>query len=285
LVALVQKPAEMRSTLFFKPTIANFIEYVQSVPEIAAERRSPSGQQLTLLQPHFDDAALSVGGIICACHRPVELMTIFSDSDDAHVRRLEDAKYCLRIAAHQTEIGCHQGSRSVHADSNIVLAENIDLPSISRALVMAPLGVGGHPDHAATRLLAENLGAAVFWEDVAFWGIYGSSIEDRQEFGIRHTEHPCDMILLVASIDDQIDEKIRGLRCYPSQSKEVWRVVRYSWAVAHEHGLPGGFAERLFVRKEALPLLLEAFDFSPPAPLPAFNYGGVSFECLSVKCL
>jgi LmbE family N-acetylglucosaminyl deacetylase len=214
---------------------------------------APGKAALVALQPHADDMALSVGGVLARVAANLVFLTIFGgsrefgaasprESEDAELAQLLDAgHYYLDFPEHKSSEQLPDIDPIARVVQARVLAQKAD------AILLAPIAVARHPDHRVVQRIAEGLGCGVFWEDVAFWGIYASSVEDRTLFSLRSCPSIARFTLIAVDISSHIWSKAMMLGCYRSQSTEVWRPLRYAWAAAREIGAPFDYCERLFV--------------------------------------
>jgi LmbE family N-acetylglucosaminyl deacetylase len=217
------------------------------------------GRIVQALQPHPDDVALSIGGFLARIEADISLLTIFCGGthlDAVTQRSLEDQE-CANLLHAQYRCLEFAERASIDDPANIdsigarvrseVIVEDAD------KMLMAPAAVSRHPDHRVVQRLAIDLGCAVFWEDVAFWGIYGCSIDDRVLFSQRRELKLDEFTLVAVDISSQLEAKASMLSCYQSQSRDRWRPLRYGWTAARECGAPFDFCERLFVRDDRIP--------------------------------
>lgn len=235
------------------------------------------GAALTLLQPHSDDVALSISGSLQRWRGEIDIITLFSSTgSDADVRAFEDNRFAEMHCCGLTRLDLPQSSRSnapektTQSNRYQALAER--MPCIEGALA-GPIGVGSHPDHIAASAYARDNGAALLWEDVAFWGIYGSSVEDRLELTETSMTAPS---LVAIGIEVSGAAKAAALRCYPSQSQDIWRPIRYARAVAREHHVDG-HCERVFIDSADLPWLEEGLGVRTIEG-PSIQYGHLRLE-------
>jgi LmbE family N-acetylglucosaminyl deacetylase len=263
------------------PTDLNaFVDQVQHLAVMTpAPARSRTGAALTLLQPHSDDCALSVGGLLLQLANPLQLVTVFSTSSTAEAtatRQAEDRHFAELIAAEWSHLGHeeHRSTGPARSDTDVeAIVEGAGARRVQDDVVLAPAGVARHVDHMAVHQAARAMGATVLWEDVAFWSIYGASVEDRVLFSLRSADWLAEQVLVAVDITESVQGKAALLACYGSQSDERWRPLRYAWAAARELGRHG-YCERLFMpddevedRTAMLGLVVE--------PGPALQYGVV----------
>lgn len=230
-----------------------FIDQVQHPAVMTSlPARKGAGPALVVLQPHPDDCALSAGGLLLQVANPLQLVTIFSTSATAEAtstRQAEDRRFADMIAARWSHLDRPERSSTAHPHDRAEIKGVIDATSAlveGDDVLLAPAAVARHVDHLAVHQAAQALGAAVFWEDVAFWSIYGASIEDRVQFSLRAPDWLADQVLVAVDITRTVRDKAALLACYRSQSDERWRPLRYAWAAASELGRHG-YCERLFM--------------------------------------
>ena len=190
------------------------------------------------LQPHPDDVALSIGGIVSALSQRVHLITLFSNSGDTQIskeRIREDSDFAQLINGQYKHLDLHQGDHRENVPDPIQFARALKDNQVfgeQTQLLIGPASVSRHADHIFTQHVARSLACQVYWEDVAFWAIYGSSVEDRMLFSLRSSSPIFGYTLVAVDISQWMESKARMLRCYPSQSKELWRPLRYAWTAA-----------------------------------------------------
>jgi hypothetical protein len=132
-----------------------------------------------ILSPHFDDSVLDFWSILC-CSRPVHVVNVFaapplepcltewdefcgaSDSVEwAERRRAEDAAALALVGREALNLPFRQASvraaREEPAPSVGVIAGAIAKAIGTASAVLAPAGIGAHPDHLLVRSAAECL--------------------------------------------------------------------------------------------------------------------------------
>ena len=228
----------------------DFLEWVKAAAQTDTPPRPPrSGASLMLLQPHPDDAALSAGGLVGSVRRPIAVITTHSASRDSSttVRRGEEDKTWARLnGVDASALPFAESSTKERASWQPDIAVAQELQVIKDPFdVIAPAGVGRHPDHAQLHRIAFAMGVGAFWEDLAFWGIYGLSSCDRRLVALAPDAR---WVLVTLDIGGSLHDKVLGLACYPSQSLELWRPVRHAWTAAREVSAPFHFGERYFLR-------------------------------------
>ncbi|MCW5252532.1 PIG-L family deacetylase [Streptomyces sp. SHP 1-2] len=145
----------------------------------------PARPRTVVLSPHFDDAALSLAGLLPELPGPVDIVTVhggvpapdapvswwdtrcgFSSAAEAHrARRAEDAAACALMGARQVLLDHADGPYAPEGATLDGLAAFLrELPDDT--LVLAPLG-SNQPDHEAVRRVAlrvlAGLGAPPPW--------------------------------------------------------------------------------------------------------------------------
>lgn len=147
---------------------------------------------VVVLSPHFDDAALSVSGILSCLAEPVLMVTVCGgvpSTDDDHPaewdarcgfetasaaaarRAAEDAESCRTLGFQSLHLGERdsayasdmRGGRRPMPRLREYLADQLD----SGHTVFVPLGVGSHPDHTSVRRAAletlSTMGVTTVW--------------------------------------------------------------------------------------------------------------------------
>lgn len=231
----------------------------------APTRDRSHGEHLAAVQSHYDDLALSLAATLhCTPAFLRQVITTHSESADTRARQIEDGHLIRALESAPAEVGLVELS-----DQPV---PPLTLP-IETALCLAPAGVGRNRDHWATRQAAGTASVVtIHWEDVAFWGIYGMSSDDRIEFTMRNKTWLADRIALNIDSSDGLTFKRDVLHHYPSQSTDVWRPLRYGLLTAIECGMPGRHVERVFVRSVDLEHVCRILNLET-SPLPALHYG------------
>jgi LmbE family N-acetylglucosaminyl deacetylase len=214
---------------------------------------------VVLIQPHPDDAALSVGASLLQVTNPLCVVTLYSaalDDADTQHRAAEDRNFVRQMDASIVHLRARErtslGSPRTAGEVDAAMAGiNDALDASTDAAFLAPAGVARHVDHLAAHEVGRRLGPVAYWEDVAFWGIYGASVDDRVLFTERHQTWLASMVLVGVDVSAHIEDKATLLACYPSQSREVWRPIRYHWTAARELGR-SGYCERFFAAAAGL---------------------------------
>jgi len=245
--------------VFPTPTDDGLAEFIKCCTSAATRTRKPlsvpigqAQHQLLLLQPHPDDIALSVGGILARVLAQLAIITVYANGHNpemAGCRRAEDAEFAQLLRADLLTLNLPENpSSSPVSNSDLVLhTMRAATRQFTGAILLAPASVARHPDHRVVQRVAADLGCGVFWEDVAFWGIYGSCVDDRVLLCERADLALDEFTLVAVDISRQIEAKAMMLGCYSSQSTDVWRPLRYAWTAAREIGAPFSYCERLFI--------------------------------------
>jgi LmbE family N-acetylglucosaminyl deacetylase len=237
---------------------------------------SPSAdKQITLLQPHPDDVALSMVASLARMKASPSIITVVSESADAETRRAEDTAFAQACGGAVFSLGFaeHVSRMAVPNEITHEVRRSIDHRlSIETAPLIAPAAISHHPDHRVVHVVAQEIGCRIFWEDVAFWGIYSSSIDDRVLFTRRGDIDLRTYSLVAVDVTPFIATKAAALRFYRSQSSDVWRPLRYAWTAARELGVPFEYCERFFVHMDAFGLFEDLFG-GRLAEWGQFSYG------------
>ncbi|MCU1645024.1 MAG: hypothetical protein JWN03_5299 [Nocardia sp.] len=171
---------------------------------IAVTRVLDAADRIVVVSPHFDDAVLSVGGLIAArveAGQPVEVLTVFSGSRPIEVRGgrhqafadytlrvVEDDRALAALGAGAGRLGLYErlfrdprphGPFSLFHTSPEI-AQSADTEAVQQAIaealdnsgtvILAPLGIGNHVDHvivavAALRAIRDQYARVLFFED------------------------------------------------------------------------------------------------------------------------
>jgi LmbE family N-acetylglucosaminyl deacetylase len=147
--------------------------------------KSLRSRPVVVLSPHFDDACLSLGGLLCALGRGT-LVNIFTRSlhlarsaigkpDENHVRAVRDAEdraFAEHSGLVRHDLQCHEPGivgrtpfDLTHLDDDIAQASAPLLQKLveiaasgERSFLFCPLGVGRHVNHRATiEIVLNNL--------------------------------------------------------------------------------------------------------------------------------
>jgi SagB-type dehydrogenase family enzyme len=176
-----------------------------------------------VIEPHFDDAAICVGGFLLDIPAKIHIISVFSldstvnpnfdhneELEDLNIiRRNESRKYCEKIYAKNHFLDFQKTDRNI--DSLVTKVLNIvDIDG----LVLLPAGFGGHPDHSFVNELSNIFKNHILYEDIAptahyanvmsnFWPIYSKLINDYVPY--------------YYNIEKEIDRKIELAKIYKSQ--------------------------------------------------------------------
>lgn len=205
---------------------------------------------ISLLQPHPDDVALSLGGVLRGKARRVSIYSVFDDTEFRDKRREEDRLAAKLMNAELISLGMRDGS-----------GQEPELSPLD-GLIMAPAAVSRHADHLAVRAAAVKAGCHAFWEDVAFWGIYGSSVDDRVLFTTRDRAFLNSLCVLALDITEGLEAKRQLLEVFSSQGPHAWRPIRYARTIGFELGHEGRAFERMFVRRDKLHEVAKQLDYT-----------------------
>ena len=252
----------------------------------AARGLGPAGlgplQKGTLvLSPHFDDAALSIGGALAAraFPDPVCIYTIFGISNYTsgrfhagwrrvtNLRRCEDRRYAALVGATCAFAEFQEAGLRIGSDfQSLFRCRGNPYPSkpagFDRALreivleyrpwlLVCPLGIGDHWDHllvyrAVRKMRLSFRLPVLFYEDLPYAEHLGPRGVERAIASLGRRFHSI-------TIPIDLDTKCAGLTCYASQlgDVDVQRVRKYAsdlakWKRAH------GPRERLWTSTPAL---------------------------------
>lgn len=131
---------------------------------------------LVIISPHFDDAIFSVGGKLSQIARPVKTITIcggmpsdptalsswdkrcgfLSGIEASTKRKIEDSKACQKIKADSTHLFFTDFPYSGTKSSSMISKE-LEKNISDAQEIWAPLGIGNHADHIASRNAALEL--------------------------------------------------------------------------------------------------------------------------------
>lgn len=237
--------------------------------------RPPPDKSITVVQPHSDDAALSMFGALARMEAAPLIFTVFSESSASDIRRAEDAAFARVCGGAVVSLGHaeHASWTGLSDETTREVGQSLGLRlSGMTTPVLAPAAVSHHPDHRVTQVVAQEVGCRIFWEDVAFWGIYASSIDDRVLFTRRGDIDLRVHCLIAVDITSSLHLKAAALRLYGSQSSDVWRPLRYAWTAARELRVPFEYCERFFVHVDAVSLFEGLFRGRLKEARP-FHYG------------
>lgn len=225
----------------------------------------PNREHLVAVQSHYDDLALSLTATLhCTPAILGQVITTHSESEHTRTRRTEDDHLVQALRADASELGLSELS-----DQPV---PPLTLPA-DTSLCLAPAGVGRHRDHWATRQATEDTAVpTLHWEDVAFWGIYSMSSDDRVEFTIRNEAWLAARAAINIDATDGLTFKRNVLQHYPSQSSDVWRPLRYGLLTAIECGMPGRYVERVFALADDLEHICHVLNLQT-SPLQPLHYG------------
>lgn len=153
---------------------------------------------IVVVEPHADDAFLSVGGLMelwIETGMPVTILTVYSGTR----KRAVDAKaYANAIGAKWVGLGGVEFGSMKPGDPAGTLPP-VPQPLFEGATVLLPLGIGGHPEHHAVRDLFHDalVAPALGGEDVTMWGMpvlyyvdqpYATKLKNQEELDGTLTE-------------------------------------------------------------------------------------------------
>ncbi|MET9604999.1 PIG-L family deacetylase [Streptomyces sp. NPDC006512] len=212
----------------------------------------PPRWRTVVLSPHFDDAILSLAGLLPALPAPVAVVTVFggapapgapvswwdgtcgfSTAAEAHrTRRAEDARACALLGVEQVVLGHPDGPYGDGGEPDLLDAFLEGLAPGTR--ILAPLG-SNQPDHAGVRTRAMKvlaaLGAPAPWvyADLPYtghlpeWGSDGASaaLARSPRCGLAYqellTSHRTNVRHALVLTDEQWRAKHEAVLCYASQ--------------------------------------------------------------------
>jgi LmbE family N-acetylglucosaminyl deacetylase len=189
-------------------------------------------QTLHVLSPHLDDALWSLGAVLAqvsAAGHPVHVITIFSETMQTAVRKMEDSEALASAGCAVTHLDFSDaildGRRladvfdetftpAPHAVENIAKSVQELVPA--GATVLAPSGFGVHVDHLAARAVATKLDAhVIYYEDLPY-AARDVRLGDAQSFFAAHKLQRQS----IAASENMIDEHIRLYNLYESQRQD-----------------------------------------------------------------
>jgi len=235
-------------------------------------------RRVVVLSPHFDDACLSIGGILSALGSGT-LVNIFTRSlflkqgpppprNEEQVRAIreaEDLAFCNKCGLSRHDLRClepaitgrHPSDHS-HLETDVAEATKPLLSKIEelangseKAILLAPVGIGPNVNHLATaQIIARNLPAItrkyepVFYEELPY---AARPLERLRALrALRHTMRPQGLTRRVFRIDWPAKEALIGL--YPSQFPPPVSRARFRPAALW----PIGFHEAIWSANEGL---------------------------------
>jgi len=227
-----------------------------------------------ILSPHADDAALSIGGILCkrVLEEPVTLVTIFGRSNYrrdssfqsdwkmvTETRRHEDLAFADSVKINLEYLEFPEASLRFGPPFDEIFSPRIDtkdnfptdlLAVIKRIIdntapksIFAPLGIGRHRDHLIVSRLSYELATlgippVVYYEDLPY-AAYVSENEILQHVScVRSALTP-----VYVPINHELSSKLTNLRSYKSQIGEFESGIVEYYA---SHWRSGHFYERVW---------------------------------------
>lgn len=205
-----------------------------------------------ILSPHFDDAALSLAGLITQLPSPVTVMTVYGGEPAAHhpvswwdsvcgfstareayrARRVEDARACELLGVESVVLDHPDGPYGDGGELTGIDAALAELPS--DAVLLIPIGTN-QPDHEKVRdralAVAEKLGRATpsVYADLPYtghldaWGSAGAdhALGRSHLYGLAYQDmtsrHDLRVEHDVTLTDEQWALKRAAVLCYGSQ--------------------------------------------------------------------
>lgn len=132
---------------------------------------------ITVIEPHADDAFLSVGGHIASWVKKGEAVTIVTVFSGTRKRGTDAALYAKTVGAQWVGLGF-----SENETRNAEFTIPHTLPCQSGDFILVPLGIGGHPEHYAVRdAVLEAYPAALVRVHFYVDQPYGSKIKNAEE--------------------------------------------------------------------------------------------------------
>lgn len=212
-----------------------------------------------LFEPHFDDAAYSLSGLILSGvidPMEAELVTVFTQSTFAPyanvktideisaLRAIESASFCQQLKLKNSTLGFSEApirgySLDAIFDENYKsnLEQNLKdnlLKEMGRlkkqfqpSRIFCPLGISGHIDHFIVRECAEETfeNQLFYYEDLPYAGEISSA-----EYQAWIDALTIDLIPLKNEWNSFLKERIRLLKTYQSQvaDKDIQAVINYT---------------------------------------------------------
>jgi LmbE family N-acetylglucosaminyl deacetylase len=236
---------------------------------------------LVVISPHRDDAAFSLGLLLVTWAergRPLQIINCFTISDYAplrqgvgtaevtRLRRNEDDAFAVRLGAHFRwhDLGLLDAPLRLGCSSDIVCElvpgdrDAADIDVLARALeaamgqgvLLAPLAIGNHIDHAITLLACTRLSTRcplAFYEDLPYAAEL--DLEDIQSpVGAVAAASGRTLEPVVVSHPDAECQKEQLIRLYESQLSEEERLL----ILSHTRGLGG---ERIWADRDGAEIL------------------------------
>lgn len=213
---------------------------------------TPPPPGTVILSPHFDDAALSLAGLVAQLPSPVTVVTVYGGEPAAHhpvswwdsacgfstareayrARRVEDARACELLGVESIVLDHPDGPYGDSGELTEMDAALAGLPQ--EALLLIPLGTN-QPDHERVReralAVAEKLGRAtpLLYADLPYTGHlaeWGSAAADHalgrsHLYGLAYQDmtrgHDLRVEHDLTLTDDQWALKRAAVLCYGSQ--------------------------------------------------------------------
>jgi LmbE family N-acetylglucosaminyl deacetylase len=238
-----------------------------------------------MLSPHSDDVAFSLGGaLLDNFFSAAHVLTIFSKSsctiDDrggsleevTTIRKSEDYAFAQVVKANiqmthldrraapirlgiPEEGVCTCPQNFQDEPELAVIASCLERHAVGVALVIAPLGLGGHIDHrvvmtATIERIANHMPVA-FYEDLPYAGTMSLSSIETHVASVSHALIS-DLSPCVFQTGRPIAEKLRAVGVYESQvdSRTLGRISKHSEMIGD-----GRVAERLWCTSSAMSMI------------------------------
>jgi LmbE family N-acetylglucosaminyl deacetylase len=223
---------------------------------MAAAKVNMDPQGTVILSPHSDDAALSLGGVLCRkiIECPTSLITIFGrtnylqrsafQADHESVttlRKFEDLSFAKSVGVNLhyldfPEAGLRYGPsfEKVFADkiqtddcipSNLPLVIQQIIERENPKYIYIPLGIGLHRDHLIVNRLSRMIAPhdipfCIYYEDLPYAGYLSEGQILKHVNALHSRAEP-----IYVPIDNVITEKLEKLSLYRSQIRDVDQAI------------------------------------------------------------
>lgn len=256
-------------------------DIVALVPgRVTSHRFKPPTEKWSVISPHSDDAALSIGGTLAALGDSIEISLLtmigpsrcagtcaplYGDVDTVtHIRTAEDDLYGAFIGAKVETANIQDVEMYVDADGSRWAERIMDTPDDFRLklyasglqtyfenhtpdVILAPLAVGAHGDHAATHLALSSLlpdllkkapaTRVLFYEDLPY-------CQYDQPALVKRLKDFNNLKPITTIID--ATQKAKGVSIYRSQyvaADIAWDILEYAEKLSGKEGI---YVERLW---------------------------------------
>ena len=218
---------------------------------------------LLAIAPHPDDAEISVGGTLVACHQQGMHVGILdlTNGEPTPFGSLEIRSKETEAATRILQVAWRNNLGLPNRTLEHTLESRRKLATVFRQtrpkVILAPYWEDSHPDHVAATSLIE---AARFWSKLSRTDMDGEPFHPPQifyYFSIHLRVHP--QPAFVFDISETIDKKLAAVRCYESQFftgrsqdfptaiDDIRDRARYwGWSIGTKFGEP--FASRESIR-------------------------------------